>query len=252
MTTTIPIPAALLDSPLFGAHQDLQLLHETHGGLPLPLKTEAVFEVLAFRTAIKAGEPGLSSLVEKWAAAVLPQKHRSPVTSPKRTAVPLPNLSPSAPRTGERAPDPRPALGFAPIQCVPEYEPESENHSLFPAVPGGEARFVPVQLNPECDAGRNSSSRAAVSLPVSPGIAEVALPATASAPVTPPSPKKATGYFPLQGVKRSSPLASPPLSCAEAELAPTTQALSGLGLNPAGLAGLALGGDARTDALVNA
>jgi hypothetical protein len=254
-TTLVPIPVPLIDSPLFTPHQDLQLLHETHGGIPLPLKHDTVLEVLAFRNSIKTTEPHLTSLVENWANAVLGQRSQptSPITSPKGTSGPLPGTGslPTSPRSVPRAiprQDPRVALPFAPVQCVPEYEPHSENHSIFPTVLGSSPqRFVPIPINPECDPGRNSPSSTSVSLPsVSPGISPVSLPSTSPSPA---SPKKATGYFPVQGVKRSSPLASPPLSCAEAELALTTQALSGLGLHTSTLG---LGADARTEALVNA
>lgn len=68
MLTIVPVPDQILESPQFSTCNELPILHQLHGGLPLPLSHSAVVEVL--KLCAGAGPFGRSEL-EEWKSAVL-------------------------------------------------------------------------------------------------------------------------------------------------------------------------------------
>lgn len=68
MLTVVPVPDHILESSQFSTCTELPLLHQLHGGLPLPLSHAAVVEVL--KLCAGAGPLGKGE-VEAWKGAVL-------------------------------------------------------------------------------------------------------------------------------------------------------------------------------------
>lgn len=171
MCKVVPIPEAIAESPTFRRCDDILLLYDSFGGLPVPLPHNAVVEVLALVEDFRTDDGSLVPFVEQWQAAVLGfhlQRKLSPMTTPvdfkhnpaeRAEAIPGDESPFSAADTGAPAPtQTETEAAMVPVVYAPETEPHSENHEIFSRSPQKEASplMPPVVWVPEVDPQRES------------------------------------------------------------------------------------------------
>ncbi|EKD00972.1 hypothetical protein A1Q2_04739 [Trichosporon asahii var. asahii CBS 8904] len=149
MLTIVPVPDQILESPQFSTCTELPILHQMHGGLPLPLSHSAVVEVL--KLCANAGPLGRSE-VEEWKSAVLGLSSAS--SSPETLAPlikpmaafslnPVTTMPPLSVAPVTSAPEPITPPEVAPVATVPSAG--VPKGAMSPLVMGGVAGFSPVR-----------------------------------------------------------------------------------------------------------
>lgn len=165
MLTVVPVPDQILESPQFSTCHELPLLHQLHGGLPLPLSHNAVVEVL--KLCANAGPLGRDE-VEEWKTAVLGLSGGSG-TPPSEKAEKEPLFKPM------------PAFSLNPVTTMQPIQ------SLAPVTSRPPVSLAPVTTKPPATAAPAPAPAAQTMLkaPVASLAPSTAMAATATPPLTP-------------------------------------------------------------------
>lgn len=128
MLTIVPVPDQILESPQFSTCNELPILHQMHGGLPLPLSHNAVVEVL--KLCAGAGPLGRDEL-EEWKSAVLGLTSAS--SSPSTPLAPL--IKPMA------------AFSLNPVTTMPPVSVAPVT-TMAPTMPAATGPITPPEVAP--------------------------------------------------------------------------------------------------------